>query len=319
MDARQLRSFLAVVETLHFGRAAASLGISQPALSQQIRRLEADLGVSLFERTNRRVALTDGGRALIVGARRVLADIDRAEQQCRDAAEGAAGHLTMASVGAALNSLVPPIVASLRRRVPGIAIELQQMDTPVQLEALRDGRLDVGITRSARPSPGLEIRRLIEEPMVVVVPSDNPLAANAVVEPAQLRNESFILWPRSGSEAFHDQVIGVCQQAGFSPRVVMEGADIETQLGLVSAGVGVSLQPASFAALGREGVSFLALPPDAPRSELQLAWPTFTASPTTGRFLEVAAEVAAAHGDVLAVGPYANHGLRAVREPSGRR
>ena len=305
MDLRELRSFLTVAETLHFGRAAAALGISQPTLSQQVRRLEDDLGVALFERTSRRVRLTDAGHALLSGARRVVTDVERAERQCLDAAAGGAGHLTVAAIGAALNSLVPPIIAELRRQAPGLALQLQQMDTATLLPALRDGRLDVGVVRSAEPAPGLEIRPLIEEPMVVAVPAGHPLAALSEIQVERLRDEAFVLWPRSHSAGFHDQVFAVCQQAGFTPRVVMEGTDTETQLGLVSAGVGVSMQPASYSLLGRDGVTFLALPERAPRSQIQVAWPTFASSPAVATFLEIATDIARGHGPVLRVGPYA--------------
>lgn len=304
MDLRELRAFLTVAETLHFGRAAAALEISQPTLSQRVRRLEAELEVALLERTSRRVSLTDAGQALMAGGRRVVTELERAERQCRDAAAGGAGHLTVGAIGAALNGLVPPIVAELRRRVPGLALQLRQTDTATALAALREGSLDVGVVRSAEPTRTLQIRPLIEEPMVVAVPAGHPLAASSVVEVGRLRDEGFVLWPRSHSAGFHDQVFAVCQQAGFTPHVVMEGTDTETQLGLVSAGVGVSMQPASYALLARDGVAFLALPDEAPRSQVQLAWPTVAASPAVPAFLEVATEVVRAHGEVLRVGPY---------------
>src|SRR5262245_61308554 len=129
MDLVGLRAFLAVAETLHFSRAAAQLGVSQPTLSQQVKRLEEQLGLTLFRRTSRRVQLTNAGQALMVGARRVLTDLEQAERHCRDAAAGEAGQLTVAAIGATLNSIVPTVVAELRRRVPGVAVHLRQMDT----------------------------------------------------------------------------------------------------------------------------------------------------------------------------------------------
>src|ERR1700733_6975789 len=147
MHLRGLNSFLVLSTELHFGRASARLGITQPALSYQIRRLEQDLDVVLFERTSRQVSLTPGGRALVASARRILTDVDRAERQCRDAARGGGDQLALGSIGAALNSIVPRLVGQLLAARPGIAVEMTQLDTPGQLGALREGRLDIGIVR----------------------------------------------------------------------------------------------------------------------------------------------------------------------------
>jgi DNA-binding transcriptional LysR family regulator len=288
MDLRTLECFLMLTEELHFGRAARRAGITQPALSHQIRRLEEELDVVLFERTSRRVALTDAGTALITGARRVLTDAERARRHCHEAAAGGAGQLALASIGAALNSIVPGLVRTLRRERPGIAVHLTQMDTPVALGALRDGRVDVAIVRSAPEVPGIEVRDLLAEPMVAALADSHPLADRERVDVIDLRDDDFVLWPRSVSESFHDQVIGVCQRAGFSPRVVMEGTDIETQLGLVSAGIGVLLMPAGFMALRRVGVAFARLAPPVPTSMLQLAWLDREPSAAARGFIDLA-------------------------------
>ena len=288
MDLRTLQCFLLLSEELHFGRAARRAGITQPALSHQIRRLEDELGVVLFQRTSRRVSLTDAGTALITGARRVLTDAERARRHCHEAAAGGAGQLALASIGAALNSIVPGLVRTLRRERPGIAIHLTQMDTPVALGALRDGRVDVAIVRSAPEVHGIEVRDLLAEPMVAALSDDHPLADREPVDVSDLRDDDFVLWPRSVSESFHDQVIGVCQRAGFSPRVVMEGTDIETQLGLVSAGIGVLLMPAGFMALRRVGVVFARLAPPVPTSMLQLAWLDREPSAAARAFIDLA-------------------------------
>jgi DNA-binding transcriptional LysR family regulator len=288
MDLRTLECFLLLSDELHFGRAARRAGITQPALSHQIRRLEDELGVVLFERTSRRVSLTDAGTALITGARRVLADAERARRHCHEAAAGGAGQLALASIGAALNSIVPGFVRALRQERPGIAIHLTQMDTRVSLGALRDGRVDVAIVRSSPEVQGIAVRDLVAEPMIAALPHGHPLAGRGPIDVADLRGEDFVLWPRSVSESFHDQVIGVCQRAGYSPRVVMEGTDIETQLGLVSAGIGVSLQPAGFAALRRVGVTFARLAPPVPTSMVQLAWLEREPSAAARAFIELA-------------------------------
>lgn len=271
METSLLTAFLEVAHRLHFGQAADSLQVSQPTLSHQIRRLEQEVGTPLFERTSRQVRLTAAGQALIPEARQVLADLERAVFHCRTAAEGQAGYIKVGSIGAALNSFTPHFVQRLRERAPGLAIQLAQLDTPLQLAALRTGELDLGIVRSADPATDIAVADLFAEPMVIALPASHPLCGGDVVTAADLRAEPFILWPRTASPLFRDQFVAYCAAAGFRPRIVMEGADIETQLGLVSASIGVSPQPASFASLRRRGVDFRPLD-DAPESIVQLAW-----------------------------------------------
>src|SRR5262245_828175 len=143
MDTALLGSFLEVAYRLHFGNAAHYLGLTQPALTHQIRRLERQIGAALFERTSRQVRLTQAGEALVPHARRVLTDLERTIAHCRAIATGGVGHLTIGTIGAALNSISPALVRGLLDRLPGLAIQLTQMDTPPQLAALRAGELDL--------------------------------------------------------------------------------------------------------------------------------------------------------------------------------
>jgi DNA-binding transcriptional LysR family regulator len=271
METDLLASFLATAQRLHFGHAAHHLGLTQPALTHQIQRLEHHVGAPLFTRTSRRVQLTPAGEALLPQARRLLAELDRAIVECRAVAAGGVGHLRLGSIGAALNSVTPDLVRGLLDAVPGLAVRLTQLDTPVQLAALRAGEIDLGVVRAAGPAAGIQTEDLFSEPMVLAVPAAHPLATATRVSASDLRDEPFILWPRDSSPVFHDQVFAWCREAGFRPAVAMEGGDIETQLGLVSAAIGVSPQPASFANLRRHGVRFRPLL-DAPRSMVQLAW-----------------------------------------------
>jgi DNA-binding transcriptional LysR family regulator len=291
VDLRLLRSFLEVAERLHFGHAAHQLHISQPTLSHQIRRLEAFVGAPLFDRTSRTVRLTEAGHALVPEARRLMIDFERAMAQTRNAASGGTGHLSIASIGAGLNGLVPLIVGRLRDRVPGVAVQIAQMSTPELLSHLRMRELDFGIVRSADQAAGVRIETLIDEPMVAVLPADHRLAHKDAVFAADMRDEDFVLWPRTANPRFHDQVLELCRAEGFAPRVVMEGADIETQLGLVSAGIGVSMQPASFANLGRHGVVWRPLRGDTPTSPLQMAWCEPVRTPLIDMVGEIAREL----------------------------
>jgi len=287
MDTSLLSAFLEVAHRLHFGQAAKRLQITQPALSHQIRRLEQQIGTPLFERTSRQVRLTAAGQALIPEARQVLADLERAIFQCRAAADGDAGYLKIGSIGAALNSFTAHLVGGLREHLPGLAFRLTQMDSPVQLAALRTGELDLGIVRSLDPAADITLKDLFAEPMAIAMAHSHPLARADLVTAADLRDEPLILWPRTASPLFHDQVIAYCGTAGLRPRIIMEGADIETQLGLVSAGIGISPQPASFASLRRHGVTFRRLQA-APESTVQLAWPRSSPPRHLPALLEIA-------------------------------
>lgn len=287
MDTSLLTTFLEVAQRMHFGQAANRLQMTQPTLSHQIRRLEQQVGTPLFERTSRQVRLTAAGQALIPEARRVLADLERAVFHCRAAADGEAGYIKIGSIGAALNSFTPHFVQRLPERVPGLTFQLTQLDSPLQLAALRTGELDIGIVRSAGPAVDIAVEDLFREPMAIALPASHPLCGATIVTAAELSAEPFILWPRTASPLFRDQVLAYCAAAGFQPRIFMEGADIETQLGLVSAAIGVSPQPASFASLRRRGVNFRPLQ-DAPQSIVQLAWPQ-TSPP---RHLAVLLEIA---------------------------
>jgi len=287
MELRSLRCFLAVAEELHFGRAAERVGVTQPSLSQQIARLERELGTSLFTRTSRQVRFTPAGRALLPGARRALTEADRAARAAREAAAGASGELAIGAIGSALNGVLPLFVRAFAARSPGVAIDFRQLDTAEQLAALQDHRLDAGFIRSAEPVPGLEISALLSEPFVAVLPADHPLAARARVPLASLAAEPFVLWPRQVSIGFHDELIAACRQLGFSPQVRYEARGAETLLGLIAAGLGVSVQPEPYRNLARAGVAFRPLAEPAPATALQLAIRRGDPSPVLQRFLAV--------------------------------
>lgn len=294
VELRQLRVFLTVASELHFSRAAARLHVSQPALSQQIRTLEKALGAPLFDRTSRATVLTPAGRVLLDAAPRVLFEAERAQARVTQAAEGADGLLVVGSVGTALASIAPRILRTVRARFPDLQMEVSQHDTAAQLVALAEERLDVGLVRAAEPTAAVTVEELVAEPLIVVLPGDHPLARHDTVDPADLAREPFVLWPRPLGATFFDILIGYCREHGFSPRIIAEGADIETQLSLVAAGLGVSLQPSYYANLRPPGVEFRPLSGDVPTVALQVAWRRRERSPAVGHFVDAARECAAA-------------------------
>ncbi|MET0188508.1 MAG: LysR substrate-binding domain-containing protein [Pseudonocardia sediminis] len=294
VELRQLRVFLTVASELHFSRAAALLHISQPALSQQIRTLEKALGTPLFDRTSRATELTPAGRVLLDAAPRVLFEAERAQARVSQAAEGASGLLAVGSVGTALASIAPRILRTVRAGFPDLQLEVSQLDTGAQMVALAEERLDVGLVREAVPTSTVTVEELISEPLLAVLPDDHRLAAHDTVDPADLAGEPFVLWARPLGSAFFDILTGYCREHGFSPRIVAEGADIETQLSLVAAGLGVSLQPSYYANLRPPGVAFRPLSGDVPTVALQVAWRRRDRSPAVGHFVQAARECAAA-------------------------
>jgi DNA-binding transcriptional LysR family regulator len=293
LELRPLRSFLVTASELHFSRAAKALHVSQSALSQQIKALEDSLGTALFARTSRMVELTPAGRALLEAAPRVLFEVDRAVDRVRQAALGATGTLTIGSVGTGLTSIVPRIMRAVREEFPELRLEVSQLDTDAQLAALADRRLDVAVVREARPHPALQVEQLVSEPLVVVLPDDHRYADQEQVEPGDLAGEPFILWPRHLGAEFYDIIIGYCREHGFGPDIVAEGADIETQLGLVASGMGVSLQPAYYANLRMVGIQFRPLTGSPPVVSLQVAWRRDNTSAAVRHFVDAARTVAA--------------------------
>lgn len=258
-ELRHLRYFVAVAEELHFGRAAARLNIAQPPLSQQIKQLEQLIGTQLFRRTSRRTELTPAGSVLLEHARRILAAAEHAAEAARRAGRGELETLMIGFTDSAALSVLPAIVRRFRAERPDVHLELSEGSTQAQLEALERAAVDVVVVRGPVPNPSLRTEILLREPFVLAVPADHALAGRRSTKLSALAKEPFVLFPRHLAPEFHDQLIAMCIRAGFSPEVRAEGAEYQTILSLVAAGIGVSLVPASVRNLGRAGVAFLAL------------------------------------------------------------
>jgi DNA-binding transcriptional LysR family regulator len=291
-DVRQLRMFLVVARELHFSRAADQLHMSQPALSQQVRGLERDLQVELFTRTSRQVTLTPAGQALLAAAPRAIYELEEAVLSTRRAATGAIGRLVVGSVRSGLSSVVPHMMRAFWEARPEVRLEVYHMDTSAQLRALLERRIEVGVVRAAGPTQSLTIEPLITEPLMLALAADHPLAAMNSVDPAQLAGENFVISPRHLGVDFFDIVVAYCRDNGFSPKINAEGDDVDTQLALVAAGIGVSLQPAFYAGIAPDRVTFRTLTGPTPLVALQLAWRN-DCSPATDAFVQAARRVVA--------------------------
>ncbi len=262
MELRHLRYFIAVAEELHFGRAAERLGISQPPLSQQIQALEEEIGARLFERTNRRVELTDAGRLFLDESRQVLAQVDKAVLLARRAHLGELGELKIGFTSSApFTSTIPSSIHAFRKAYPDVHLDLQEMSSRQVLKALLEESLQVGVIRPLALPDAVHWVELFREPLVAVLRADHPLAAGSEdgLAIAALAEEPFVFFPRSYGTGLYDQVIALTRQAGFSPRIAQEASEAMTIIGLVSAGLGVSILPASFRRTRVDGVVYRSL------------------------------------------------------------
>src|ERR1035437_8827885 len=256
MELRQLRYFVAVAEELHFRRAAARLHMSQPPLSQQIAQLEDELGCRLLTRTRRLVALTPAGEAVLRDAPTPLSALDRAVATARRIDPGQSGLLRINFVGSALLSIVPGIVQRFRAARPTVEIELHERSTVEQLRALSGGVIDVGLVRPPiELDAGLRAEVVMREQMIAAVPANHPLAGLRRIPLRRIAAEPLVLFPREQAPGFHDLITGRLAATGTFGQVAQYAPEMVTIIGLVAAGVGLSLVPASVARLALDGVT----------------------------------------------------------------
>ena len=262
MTLTELRYIVTLAQEQHFGRAAERLGISQPPLSQQIQALEEEIGARLFERTNRRVELTDAGRLFLDESRQVLAQVDKAVLLARRAHLGELGELKIGFTSSApFTSTIPSSIHAFRKAYPDVHLDLQEMSSRQVLKALLEESLQVGVIRPLALPDAVHWVELFREPLVAVLRADHPLAAGSEdgLAIAALAEEPFVFFPRSYGTGLYDQVIALTRQAGFSPRIAQEASEAMTIIGLVSAGLGVSILPASFRRTRVDGVVYRTL------------------------------------------------------------
>ncbi len=261
MELRHLRYFVAVAEELHFTRAAARLNIAQPPLSQQIRALEQQLGVQLFERARRSVRLTDAGHALLERARELLAATQALPQHLQRIARGEVGQLRIGfSSTLPLTKVLRDVVAEHRRTHADVALHLREMHSQLQFEHLRRGDLDVGLVRYNEGAPeGVRLTLLRRDPLRLVVPAPHRFARRKSVTIVECRDEAFIGFPGDAGTGTGPLLKRLCAQAGFEPRIAQEAREATTQIGLVAAGLGIAVLPAPLEAVRIEGVHYVPL------------------------------------------------------------
>jgi DNA-binding transcriptional LysR family regulator len=288
IELRHLRYFVAVAEELHFGRAAERLHIAQPPLSQQIRQLEQQLGFELFHRTKRNVRLTEAGQVFLEECRLVFRQFEQAIRAGQQASRGEVGKLVIGFVSSAAYSVLPPILNQFRNRFPTVNLTLRELTTDQQLHWLRDQQIDVGFVRPPIEDVEFNSITILQEPLVVALSETHPLAKLDFISLRSLIHEPFILFPRLLAPGLYDQIIGLCQQADFSPQVAQEATQMQTIISLVAADMGIAIVPESIHHLQRTGVVYKSLVEPTPKAAIALAWKQSARSPVMQRFLEIA-------------------------------
>ena len=302
IDMRAWRQFAAVAQELHFGRAAQRLHMTQPPLTQGIAALERNLGLRLFDRTQRRVQLTPAGTALLPEVLDLLARAQALPGHARAAAAGEWGRLRLAFVSTVGFGLLPQWVRAFRARWPGVQLELIEATGDVQLDALARGDIDAGLLLHSpgQVPPGLAHLCVAREPLVLALPEGHALAAaeaGAALDWNALLDEPLVLFPRRSVASLHDAIVAMYHAAGRTPRVAQEAIQMQTIVNLVSAELGVAWVPASVRQFQRPGVVYrdMALHAEVPWCETSLVWQAGRDVPALARWTEFVRTATAAH------------------------
>ncbi|KQW02720.1 LysR family transcriptional regulator [Streptomyces sp. Root369] len=280
----QLHAFVVLAEELHFGHAATRLGIAQPPLSQQIRRLEDKVGYALFSREPGRIALTPAGRELLPAARHALTDLADGLTAARQVGSGRAGRLRIGFAASVALTVLPGLLRTFRGRFPAVDLDIREMTTTPQLAALREGSIDIGLLREP-PAHDTELgfETVLDEPFVAVLSASHPLATQRAVRVEQLANCPFVLLPRTVGPSLYDQITNLCIAAGFTPQVTQHAVEWQTVCALVETGLGVSLAPESIRRIRLKGVAFRRIEPNAARTRVAVAWRKSDSNPLIPR------------------------------------
>lgn len=288
MELRLLESFVVVAEELNVGRAAGLLHLTQPSLSRQIASLERELGVELFARVKKRFVLTAAGESFLADTRALLKQAELAVRDAQRVHRGELGTLRLRFVQSATFEALPRLLGAFREAHPDVVLDLETMTTINQTKALLDGRIDVGLFRPLTTTvDGLASRVISRDPLVAALPARHPLAGRKRISLAELAEDAFVLYTRATGPSVHDAIVGHCQHAGFTPRIVQEGADVQTIVSLVAAGLGVSLLIAPTPPIDPDAVVYRELSDDLPPWELSVAWSPANNSPVLRRFLQL--------------------------------
>lgn len=289
---------MAVAETLHFGRAADRLGMTQPPLSQSIRALEAEIGAPLFARTKRSVSLTPLGKAWLEPVRAVLHGMEALPEMAQRIRSGNAGRLEVSFVSTADYNILPALVQRFRQHYPAVELLLTEATSDVQIATLLEGKGDAGIIIRHDPGAlpkGLAYRRLVCEPLIAAVPEawvrqGRITSSRGRLTQATIRSSPLVIFPRRVAPSFYDLVTDYCAVRGGDVNIIQHAIQMQTIISLVSAGMGIALVPASMRHLARSGVVYFSLQGKAPELETGIIWRNRDATPILANFLRMATE-----------------------------
>lgn len=292
MELRKLRHFVVLAEELHFGRAADRLAMTQPPLSLSIRSLEDELGVQLFERTRRKVVLTHAGAALLKEASKLLERAAHAVELVRAADRGEYGRLAVGFMAASAYTLLPLLLRDFAAHFPDVRLELRELTLPQQFEALRRGDIHVGLVRPPVTDAELAAETLLEERLLVALPSRHRLLARSRISVKQLRDQPLVMFQRAPGLVLHDIVMRFCLEKGFTPRIAQEASQTHVVVGLVSGGIGIALVPESAQNIRMRGVTYRPLVEATPPVHSAIAWRRDDKSPVLAAFIDTTRQAA---------------------------
>lgn len=272
MELRHIRSFLLLAEKLHFGRTAASLHIVQPALTKQIKELENHLGLRLFVRNKRNVALSHEGRFFRDRWLAIMHQIQETEKEVKWLADGSTGEVKIGYVGSCIHTFLPSLLAHVNETYPGIHTYLNEMTSVAQEQALIDDELDVAFLRNPEESENYHRKIVFTEAFGLVIPSSHAITTSSFAGMGQFKNEKFILPTRSDGKLYYELQLSICQDAGFQPQIAHESVHGHTVLRMVEHGLGITLLPMSFQQFSNEKIRFIALNGIPQRSEITMLW-----------------------------------------------
>jgi len=292
MELRYLKYFVTVAERQSFTRAAEELRVAQPAISQQIKSLEEELGVSLLHRTKRSVKLTAAGNAFLSEAKEILAHAELSKQIARRAARGETGSLAIGCVGAGASAFLPELIQSYRKMFPAVRVHLFEMTPEHQFQAFARERIDVGFMRSLAESDVKNFTqdRMYRDSLMLAVPNTHHLAKIKQVRLDKFAGEDFVMFKRSEAPKLFDEMTQLCAKAGFIPQIVSEPPMIQTLLMAVAAGIGVALVPGCVRSYRQPGVTILPVRPVSPIIDFVQIRPKGDPSPTVSAWLELLRE-----------------------------
>ncbi len=287
IELRHLTYFRTVAETLHFGRAAALLHISQPPLTRQIAALEKELGALLFDRSKRAVQLTDAGRYFYRDTTEIFHALERAKRNVRTTSAGKQGSLLIGFMMSSAYNILPAVTRHYSAAYPEVDTKLTEHLPNLLAEDIRNGKFDVGIMYRPEDCTGLNTRTIFSEPLVAVLPRYHPLAAKPYITAQELASEAFVSIPRTVAPVVYDQIVDCCLAGGFHPRIKLEANLQQTIVNLVGEGLGVAMVPASMQAMHLDTTVFKPLI-DAPTVEIAVIWNKENRNPCIHTFVDTA-------------------------------